>query len=113
MKHSLISIAALLAFSVPALGDFQTVSRAYELALGDLREPSSQYSAMSFQECKGCERRTVRITANTRYVINGRTVSFERFWEIARETDSDKPIPATVLHNLESDTIVRISFNRK
>ncbi|MDJ0712271.1 MAG: hypothetical protein QNJ14_17920 [Woeseiaceae bacterium] len=113
MKKILIAMAAIATFSVPALADFKTVSRAYEVALGNMRIPTSAYSAVRFSECEDCETHAVRLTANTRFVVNGRSVSFERFQAMAAAVNDADSVPVIVLHHLESDTISKISVSLK
>lgn len=113
MKKTLLSMAALLAISVPAFGDFVTVAKAHELTLDDVRRPTSQYSPISFLPCESCDRVTVRLTAKTRYVVNGRDVRFGRFWELFERVDNKDEVSLAVLHHLETDTVMKISFDRK
>jgi len=113
MKKILISMLALAALSSPALAEFQTVSRAYEVALGNIRMPTSANSSMSFSECDECETHTVRVTPRTRFVVNGRTVTFERFREMTAGVNDADSVPVIVLRHLESDTITKISVSLK
>ena len=113
MKKQLIWITALLTLSLPALADFETVSRAYEVALGKLRFPSSEYSAVSFRECDACEMHIIRLSSNTRFIVNGRPVKYARFQELAARVEDPDSVPVTVLHHLETDTIVRVSVTLK
>ena len=99
--------------SMPAIAEFETVSRAYEVALGKIRIPTSAYSSMSFSECEDCEMHTVRLTANTRFVVNGRTVTFEKFREITAAVNDADSVPVIVLRHLKSDTITKISVSLK
>ncbi|MDJ0793919.1 MAG: hypothetical protein QNI98_06685 [Woeseiaceae bacterium] len=113
MKRQLTLIFALAALSLPAMAEFETVSRAYEVALGKMRIPTSIYSSVGFRECDECEMHTVRLTGNTRFVVNGRTVSFEKFREMAAAVNDADAVPVIVLRHLESDTITRISVSLK
>lgn len=103
----------LAALSFPAAAEFETVSRAYEVALGKLRIPTSAYSSMSFRECDECELHTVRLSQTTRFVVNGRTVSFDKFRDLAANVDDADSVPVIVLRHLESDTITKVSVSLK
>ncbi len=113
MSKRLFWITALAAISLPAMAGFETVSRAYEVALGDLRIPTSQHAAVRFSECDDCESVSARLTPNTRFVVNGRTVDFDRFRQLAAGANDADSIPVIVLHHLESDTVTKISVTLK
>ena len=113
MKKTIVFVAALLAISVPAFGQFETVARSHELTMSDVRAPTSRFSSISFRQCETCEHVTARLTAKTRYVVNGRDVRFERFWELFEQVDNREQVSLAVLHHLETDTVLKISFNQK
>ena len=113
MKKMITSILILAAASLPAMAGFETVSQAYEVALGNMRMPTSTYSSVSFRECDECETHTVRLTGNTRFVVNGRTVSFEKFRAVTAAAADADAVPVIVLRHLESDTITRITVPLK
>lgn len=113
MKLRLMIAAALLSLALPTLADFQTVSRAYEVKLDNLTVPPSQNGRVLFKQCDDCETMAARMTPNTSFVVNGRAVRFERFRNLAREAKNANPGPVTVLHHLQSDTVVRISLTLK
>ena len=113
MNRKILMMAAVLMFALPAAADFQTVSRAYEVALSDLTVPTSQNGRILFKQCSECDTESVRLTPNTQYVVNGRNVRFDRFRNIANETSEAESVPVTVLHHLESGTVVRLSLTVK
>ena len=112
MKIKAFFAALLLSLTVPASA-FETVSLAYELALSDVAMPSTQNSVMRFQECDDCDWKTIRVTSDTRYVVNGRNVRFERFRTAVDAAGNRDRVPVIVLHHLESDTVVSISVSLK
>jgi hypothetical protein len=107
---TLITVTLLsLGLSMAVQGD--VVSQAYEVALGDFREPATESGGASFRECDTCERKLVRVTATTRYTINGEAVRFVDFRRVVRESRSRSDAAVTVLHHLESDTIQSINVS--
>jgi len=107
---TIFSVALLsLGLSMAVHGD--VVSQAYEVALGDFREPATESGGASFKACDACERKLVRVTAATRYSINGETVRFADFRRVVRESRSRGGAAVTVLHHLESDTIESINVS--
>jgi len=113
MIRKFTMMAAMLLIAVPAAADFQTVSRAYEVALSDLTVPLSQNGQLLFKQCDVCDTESVRLTPDTQFVVNGRNVRFDRFRTIANETGEADSVPVTVLHHLESGTVVRLSLTVK
>ena len=113
MIRKFTMMAAMLLIALPAAADFETVSRAYEVALGDLTVPTSQSGRILFKQCRECDTESVRLTPNTQFVVNGRNVSFDKFRAIANETGEADSVPVTVLHHLESETVVRLSLTVK
>ena len=104
---------ALAVLSLPATAAFETVSKAYEVALGKMRMPTSTYSSVTFSECDECATHTVRLTPRTRFVVNGRTVTFEKFREMTAGVNDPDAVPVIVLRHLESNTITKISVSLK
>lgn len=97
------------AFTASAAG-FETVSKAYEVALADFRPPASANSIVQFRKCRDCDTETLRVTSGTRYLVNGRSVGLQKFrLAIASVTRDRRTTAMTVLHHLESDTVVSVS----
>ena len=102
-------ICALLVISLPAVAKFTTISRAYELALSDLRVPATPNSGVIFKECAECNMVSVRVTPNTQYIVNGRSLPLKDFRKAVFQVTHRDTTPVTVLHHLESDTIVSVT----
>ncbi len=102
-------ICALLVVSLPAVAEFTTISRAYEIALSDLRVPATPSSGIIFKECAECDLVTVRVTPDTQYIVNGRSLPLKDFRKAVFQITHRDTTFVTVLHHLESDTIVSVS----
>jgi hypothetical protein len=102
-------ICALLVVSLPAVAEFTTISRAYEMALSDLRVPATPNSGIIFKKCAECDLVTVRVTPDTQYIVNGRSLPLKEFRKTVFQITRRDTTPVTVLHHLESDTIVSVS----
>ncbi|HLT90828.1 MAG TPA: hypothetical protein VKZ85_07785 [Woeseiaceae bacterium] len=109
--HNLLAVL-LLGLSVPAGADFVLVSKAYEVALSELRLPGTTNGTVTFRECRQCEYHTVRVTAATQYEANDQRLSLEEFRKQVEDVRQPSEVTATVLHHLESDTIkaIRVWF---
>jgi hypothetical protein len=102
-------ICALLVVSLPAVAEFTTISRAYEVALSGFRVPATPSSGITFKECEECDFVTVRVTPNTQYIVNGRSLPLKDFRKAVFQVTHRDTTPVTVLHHLESDTIVSVT----
>ena len=102
-------ICALLVVSLPAIAEFTTISRAYEVALSGFRVPATPSSGIIFKECEECDFVTVRVTPNTQYIVNGRSLPLKDFRKAVFQVTHRDTTPVTVLHHLESDTIVSVT----
>ena len=102
-----------LAFSTQAFATNlgPVISQAYEIVLQNFRAPATENGSVSFKKCDDCERVTVRVTAGTRYTINGKTVKLQDFRKAISRVNNRGGAPMTVLHHLESDTIEMINVS--
>lgn len=108
MRIQLFVIALLASLSFTALAENYIVKQAYEIAVADLRLPVNTVGTVSFKDCDACVRLTIPVTTETRYVVNNRDVTLVKFkQEVNRIVDKKRNI-ATVIHDLESDTIVAL-----
>ena len=104
-------VVALLCLSSFATAQFKTVSQAYELSFEQLQVPSSPNGTITFRSCEECEDIVLRATADTRYVYNGEALSlpdFRRMMYRIRSEALRSYTAVTVLHHLETDTLVSI-----
>jgi hypothetical protein len=107
-KPACLIAALLLTLGTTANADFVVVSDGYELALSDVRLPGSVNGTLTFRECKDCPYRTLRVTAATRYEANGQPLTLEEFRRSMEKVARPSHVAVTVLHHLESDTIVAV-----
>ena len=105
MKIKALFAVFLLCFSLTAAAQGRIVSQAYEVGLDDFRAPATVNGGVVFKACSKCEHQRVRVTANTRYAINGKTVRFEDFRKAVQQVENRDEKMVTVVHHLESDTI--------
>ena len=110
MKFRLFTAAIILALSLPAAAQFRQISKAHEVDLASLRLPQTATGTIGFKPCNTCEFTTKRVTAETMWVLNGRTVKFEKFRDGLATVTERKDRVVTVLQHLESGRIKRVSF---
>lgn len=110
MKFKVLIAAIVLAFAVPAFAQITTVALAHEVNLNDVRFPQSAAGTIGFRPCGECEYATIRVTGNTRWVLNGEPVTLEKFREgLAHITNRNTEI-VTITHHLEEDRITEVSI---
>ena len=109
MKTKLLIAAALISLALPAAADFTTVQVAYEVALSEVRLPRNGHSTIAFKECADCEYKTKRLSADVRYLVDGRSVTLQKFRQLTdRVADRDNEA-VTILHHLEDNRVTEVS----
>ena len=101
----------LICFGLSATAEDRIISLAYEITLSDFRGPTTANSSISFKECAECEQIRTRVTPNTRYAINGKTVHLEDFRKAVTQVRNPDEKLVVVLHHLESDTIKSLNVS--
>ena len=110
MKFKAMIAAIALGLAAPVFAQITTVALAHEVRLNDVRLPQAAGGTIGFRPCDECEYMTKRVSASTRWVLNGRPVTLERFREgLARVTNRDNEI-ITITHHLEQDRITEVSI---
>ena len=102
-------VALLMTFSLSATADFITIEEGYEVALSDMTVPVISTGSLIFRECEDCDAKSIRMTRNTRFIVSGRTVELKEFRKQVFQVPDRTRVPVTIMHHLESDTIVSIS----
>ena len=97
MAATLLSIG--LAFATQSIvGLWDRLSRRpMKSSLSKFQAPATVNGGVTFQECDECDRMNVRVTAGTRYTINGKAVKLEDFKKAdragsrSRRSHADRP----------------------
>ena len=105
MHFQRLLVLTILGLSLSAAADFRTITEAYEVDLGDLRLPRSENGNLTFKQCSDCEPETLRVTVQTRYLINDRDFTLAEFKKQLKRVATRKDHGVAVLHHLESNTI--------
>lgn len=109
MKTKAFIVAILLTLPLPLAAQIRTVQLAHEVALSDLRLPQSEGGTIGFKSCAECEYRTERVTAATRWSLNGKSVRLDDFrLGLAGAADRNS-VYVTVLHHLEENRVTEVS----
>ncbi len=111
MKFSKIFLLGVLACtSLTAYAEFTVIIRAHEVALSDFRAPASANGIAAFKPCQECQLLTVRVTPDTNYVLNNKTVQLADFRTALSTVTSREDETVIVNHHIESDTVTAISI---
>jgi hypothetical protein len=105
------SIGLLIFGSLSAAAEFETVTRAYEIALDEFRVPATANSALSFKQCSSCDVETIRVTNRTQYIVNAERIELLEFKKAISRVRNREDKGIIVKHHLESDTIVSVSIS--
>lgn len=112
MKIKTFFIAALLSLSLPAAADFTTVAEIHELSLADVRIPATPSSGVVFRTCAECEMRVVRVTPNTRYLINGKALPLKEFRRLVFNIRDRESTFVGIEHNVGADVVLSVSVTQ-
>ncbi len=82
MKTLLITILTGLALSVSA----QVNEEAFEAEAALIRLPASISGSVILRECDKCSSHTLRVTSDTRYLVNGSPTSLQRLQDLHSST---------------------------
>ncbi len=108
MRIQTFVIILLASLSFDATAENYIIDQAYEIAVADLRLPGNIVGTVSFKDCDACAQLTIPVTTRTRYVLNNRDVSLVDFRLAVNTIRYKSRNIATVIHNLQSDTIVAL-----
>ena len=109
MKIRRILVALMMTISLSAVAEFTTVELAYEINLENLTVPVTSSGSLIFKECDDCDAKVVRMTRNTRFVVNGETVDLKEFRKSVFQIRDRAAGSVIVMHHLESDTVTSVS----
>ena len=114
MSRILIAVALLgLANTAGALRVLEQVERAAELTLSQLTLPSGTDGTLSFKTCAECRTSSHRVTAVTKYLLDGREVPFEDFLvavaDIRKSRTANERSTAAVYLDIATERVTRVS----
>ena len=110
MKFKVLITAFMLMLALPATAQFTTTVLAHEVALSQLRLPTHENGTIAFKACQECDYQTVRVTEGTRYVLNGKSTSLERFRRAAADIRERSLQPVTVHQHLADNVVTAVEI---
>ncbi len=87
------------------------MQEAYEIALSDMRLPRAQGGTIAFKECRTCEYVRIRVAADVRFQINGKTVPLKAFRDAIAVVEEPEKEAVTVLRHVERNQVTAVSVN--
>jgi hypothetical protein len=100
----------LLALALPAAAQLRTIAEAHEVAAVDIRLPQGPVGTIGFKRCAECAYESRPVDASTAWAINGNEVSLESFREALAALRNPDEVAVQVLHELDSDRVIRVWF---
>lgn len=111
MRIKILLSVFVLALALPAAAEFRTVKAAYEVRLTELRLPQNEAGTIAYKTCGECAFQTTRVSGETSWVLNGRSMSLAKFREgLANIEDRDNKY-VTVMHHLESNRVTKVAIS--
>lgn len=108
MKSKLFVIAVALVLAMPVAAQMRTLQEAHEVMLSELRLPGTESGTIGFKPCEDCDYRTERVSADTVYKVNGKSVSLQAFTEVLSGVNNRDATFVTVLHHLDRDVVTSV-----
>ena len=105
-----LTIVLLLALALPGAAQLRTIAEAHEVAAGDIRLPQGPVGTIGFRRCAECAYEARPVDANTAWAINDNEVSLEFFRKTLAALQNPDEVAVQVLHELESDRVIRVWF---
>ncbi len=111
MNIKILLAVALICSGLSVAAEDRIITLAYEITLSDFNAPVTANGGVTFKECAECEQIRTRVTPNTRYAINDKTVRLEDFRKAVRQVGNPDEKLVIVMHHLESDTIKSLNVS--
>jgi hypothetical protein len=111
MKFKVLIAAFMFALALPVAADFRTIEQGHEVALSDLRLPQHESGTIAFKTCDDCSYMVKRVSRDTRWVVDGTSMSLEKFRRSVQRIADRDGTPVTVRHHLEEDRVTQVSVH--
>ena len=111
MNLRFAALIALFVVSWPAAGQFQVVELAHEVPTSHFVPPVTRNGSITFRSCNDCQSFTVRMTPETRFIVNDRDVELKDFRSAVLSLGRSDKKYLTILHHLERNTVSSIFVN--
>jgi len=113
MTRTMLTLAALLAFSTSAGAQVPRVVRviesSYELDLTDVIFPTGQLGAVNVRTCATCARALHEVTTSTAYIVNAKQVPFADFLKVVDDRrKTSRPTFVGVYYDRQTKKVNRI-----
>ncbi len=108
MQIRRLLVLTILGLSLTATADFRTTMEVYEIDFVNVRLPGTEGGTISIKHCNDCESELLRVTAATRYIVNGKDVRLMDFRRSLSSLRNRGDVIIDVFHDLESNTVTRV-----
>ena len=98
----------ILGLSLTAAADFRTTLEVYEIDFVNVRLPGTAGGTISLKHCNACEARLLRVSAATRYAVNGKSVRLSDFRRSLSSLRNRGDVILDVFHDLDSNTVTAV-----
>ena len=109
---ALIRICSMLALlaAAAASADIVTTHRVQEVELRDVRLPATANGVLSFKTCSECDLISLRASAGTQYILNGKSVELaEMRMAVMRAMQRNGDSIVGIKHALANDALVYVN----
>lgn len=104
----IILLSTSLFLGAPAIADSLPPTKTYEVLVKVVRMPRAANGTISVRECDACDYETYRVTANTRYMLNGKNMRLKDFSVVIQNLRRDGDHVVNVTRDIQSNTITKV-----
>jgi hypothetical protein len=105
MTLALLAVAGLAQFAIAAP---PAIQEAYEVPVKNLTLPANEFGSVILRECDDCDRVTLRVEGDTRYVFDGRAMTLKAFRAAVLNMGGRDEAVGTVVYRLEDNRVRQI-----
>lgn len=103
--------AGMMIFTSMALADGVPATKTYEVSINSFRAPLTANGTVTLRECDECDYHAVRVTGQTRYLINGTALRLEDFRKRVVNIRLAGDTTVNVIRNEATGTVSSVYLN--
>jgi biopolymer transport protein ExbD len=101
-------ISVVLVFSMTAYAQGVPPSKTFEVSIFSVRMPVSENGTISIRECDECDYHSLRVTPDTRYLLNGEAMKLDRFRQALTQMRQHGDTTVNVKRDDTTNTVVNV-----
>ena len=108
-----LTIATLLGLSISASAQGLPASTTFEISIFSVNLPVSANGRVSIRECDDCDYHSIRVTPQTLYLLNGKTLRLNDFRKAITDLRREGDTTVNVKRDDTSNTVASIRVSQQ